>query len=163
MKAKMQGVDEIVVNTDPEQIWSLLEDGTRLYEWMKVVKHTDSKKEAVGLCRECNVRFDGREGIVRERCIEADRPRYIAWELVDDTLGFSKLFNDFAFSFSLKKIADGKTLIRNETYYETKNLVGSFLNVFVFKRKFHEVRMTALKGLKRLSENNSTSAERGHT
>lgn len=153
MTARMQGFDEIVADASPEKIWTLLEDGTRLHEWMKVVKHTDSKKESEGCVRQCEVKFDGREGTVRERCIKADRPRLIAWELVDDTLGFSRLFDNFEFSFSLEKFGEGKTLIRNVTYFETKGLIASILNLFVFRRKFHEVRMTALNGLKTLSEN----------
>src|SRR5262247_2517285 len=97
----VQESDEVVVHASPDRIWALLEDGPRLTEWMPIVKTTTGQVEVLGAERTCAVEFEGKRGRVTERCVEHDQRRRIAWQLVDDTLGFGRLFAELGFSFTL--------------------------------------------------------------
>jgi uncharacterized protein YndB with AHSA1/START domain len=148
----VQGSDEIVVHAPPDRIWALLEDGPRLTEWMPIVKTTTGHVEVLGAQRTCAVEFEGKRGQVTERCVEHEPLRRFAWQLVDDSLGFSRLFTELGFSFTLEPRANGSTLIRNETYYRPRTLLAQLLSWLVLRRKFRGIRLTALGNLRRLSE-----------
>jgi hypothetical protein len=76
----------------------------------------------------------------------------MAWTLERDTFGFSRMMSDFGFSFTLTPTAEGKTVLRNETYYRTRGLLSGAMNRLVIQRKFRGVRRGFLAKLKRLSE-----------
>jgi uncharacterized protein YndB with AHSA1/START domain len=152
MNWTLQGSDEVVVHAPPERIWALLADGPRLTEWMPIVKTTTAHVEVLGAERTCAVEFEGKRGRVTERCVEHEPSRRIAWQLVDDSLGFGRLFTELGFSFTLEPGADGSTLIRNETYYRPRSMLGRLVSLLVLRRKFRGIRLTALDNLRRLSE-----------
>jgi uncharacterized protein YndB with AHSA1/START domain len=148
----VQGLDEVVVHAPPERIWALLEDGPRLTEWMPIVKTTTGHVEVLGAERTCAVEFEGKHGQVIERCVEHEPLRRIAWQLVDDSLGFGRLLAEFGFSFTLEPRDDGSTLIRNETYYRPRSMLARLVSLLVLRRKFRGIRLIALGNLRRLSE-----------
>jgi len=148
----LQGSDEVVVHAPPERIWALLEDGPRLPEWMPIVKATTGHVEVLGAERTCAVEFEGKHGHVTERCVENEPLRRIAWQLVDDSLGCGRLVAELGFSFTLEPRDDGTTLIRNETYYRPRSILGRLVSLLALRRKFRGIRMTALENLRVLSE-----------
>ncbi len=151
MPGPLQGADEILIDASPHEIFAILEDSQRLPEWTSVLSSTGSR-EMPGAVRECEVDLDGKRGSVVERCIESNRPRYIGWAMEQDTFGFSRLVSDFGFSFTLKPAGDGKTRVRNETYYKTRHPLAAAMNATVMRRKFRGARRRWLANLKRLSE-----------
>ena len=152
MNWTLQGSDEVVVHAPPERVWALLEDGPRLTEWMPIVKATTGQVEMLGAERTCEVEFEGKRGQVTEQCVECEPPRHIAWRLVDDSLGFQRLFADLAFSFTLEPRGGRTTLIRNETYYRPRSVLAQLLSLLVMRRKFRGIRLAVLDNLRRLSE-----------
>jgi uncharacterized membrane protein len=151
MNWTLQGSDEVVMRAPVERIWALLEDGPRLPEWMPIVKSTTGEVEVLDAERTCQVEVEGKRGSVTERCVEHDPYVRIAWRLVDDSLGFGRLLDDFGFSFTLEPLADGSTRVRNETYYRPRSLVARLLSMLVLRRKFRGIRLVALANLRRLS------------
>ncbi len=152
MKGKFQGQDEIIINATKEKIWSVLIDGSQLGKWMRIVKHTTSKTECLNAVRSCEVDFNGKMGQVREKCVQFDEYKKIAWELEYDTLGFTKMFNNYGFSFELHPINDNITKLVNKGHYDPKNIFVSILNALMMKRQASGIRETALNGLRELSE-----------
>ena len=151
-KAPLQGADEILIEADRASVFSLLEDGPLLPQWMPPVKSTTAGRETVGAVRECQVEMGGRAGTVVERCIESIPPKQISWVLERDSLGFGKMLNDFSFSFVLEEEERNRTLLTNQTYYRPKNVMALLLNLFVLKRNFSKIRTGALRGIKKLVE-----------
>ena len=151
-RGPLQGSNEILIEADPASVFSVLEDGPLLPQWMPVVKSTTATKETLGSVRECQVEMGGRAGVVVERCIESIPPKCVSWALERDTLGFGKMLNDFSFSFVLKEQERGRTLLTNETYYRPKNAMALLMNWFVLKRNFSKIRMAALEGIKKIVE-----------
>jgi len=160
MNWTLQGSDEVVVHAPVERIWALLEDGRRLPEWMPIVKSTTGEVEVLDAERTCEVEFQGKRGSVTERCVEHDPYVRIAWRLVDDSLGFGRLLDDFGFSFTLEPLADSSTRVRNDTYYRPRSLFARFLSMLVMRRKFRGIRLVALTNLRRLSTPSHVDAPR---
>jgi uncharacterized protein YndB with AHSA1/START domain len=148
----LQGSDSVVVHAPVERVWALLVDGPRLLEWMPIVKGTNAEVEVLGAERTCQVEFQGKRGEVTEQCVEYESLRHIAWRLVNDSLGFGRLFDDLGFSFTLEARSDGMTLVCNESYYRPRSVVAQVLSLVVMRRKFHGIRLLALSNLRRLSE-----------
>lgn len=152
MKGKFQGQNEIVINASREKIWSVLIDGRQLSDWMPIVKHTTSGTESLDVMRSCEVNFEGREGKVKERCVMFDEFDKIGWEMEEDTLGFSKMFSNFGFSFELERIGSDSTRVVNKGFSNPKNVFATLMNLFMMKRKSSQIRQRALLGLKRVAE-----------
>jgi len=152
MKGKFQGQDEIIILASKEEIWSVLIDTPALYEWMPIVKHSDGTKECLNAVRSCDVDFEGRKGKVHERCVLFEENKRIGWGMEYDTLGFSKMFNDYGFSFDLEEINPMATKVINKGYSTPKNIFASLMNLLMMKKKASQIRKTALQGLKKLAE-----------
>jgi uncharacterized protein YndB with AHSA1/START domain len=152
MNWTLQGSDTVVVHAPAERVWALLKDGPRLPEWMPIVKATNGDVERLGAERTCQVEFGGKRGQVTERCVEHEPMRRIAWRLVDDSLGFGRLFADLGFSFTLEARSDGTTLVRNESYYRPRSPIARALSIVMMRRKFRGIRLVALSNLRALSE-----------
>jgi uncharacterized protein YndB with AHSA1/START domain len=155
MKWTLQGSDELVVNAPKERVWALLVDGPRLPEWMPIVKATTGQLEVLGAERACEVEFEGKRGSVKERCVEHEPLHQISWQLVDDSLGFGRMFADLGFSFILESRGDGSTLVRNESYYRPRSILAGLLSLMLMRRKFGGIRRTALDNLRRLSQSSA--------
>lgn len=96
--------------------------------------------------------FEGRKGKVAERCVEFLPERRIAWVMTEDSLGFSKMFADMGFSFTLEALGDGRTLVRNESFFHPKNWMVRWMTAVVMRRKFRVLRRRLLGNLKALAE-----------
>jgi len=152
MENLSQGRDEVVIDAPARTVFSVLQDSIVLPRWMPMVKATTGKREVSGSIRECEVSFAGKEGQVTEKCIDCVPNKRIAWLLVKDTLGFNKMLEDFSFSFELIEKGENKTLVVNESFFKPKNFMAKIMVWLMIKRKFHQVRMTALTNLKKFSE-----------
>ncbi len=159
-KSKLQGRSEIMIDAPPERVWAILEDSAanlpRL--WPMVKSCAIDGKERVGVVRTCDVEFAGRNGQTIERCIESVPNRKLSHAIEDDSFGFSRMLSDFWFSFVLEPHSDA-TRVRVETHFEPKGFRGRLMSALMIKRKFREVRETALRNLKRLAESPSEVRE----
>ena len=94
----------------------------------------------------------GKNGHTVERCIESVPNRKLAHSIEEDSFGFSRVLSDFWFAFLLEPVEAGSTHVRVESHFEPKGLKGRVMSALMIKRKFREVRETALANLKRLAE-----------
>ena len=156
MKGAFQGENEIIINSSREKVWQILTDGTVLSRWMRIVKHTTSRQECLGAVRSCDVEMNGKMGKVREKCVLFEEPERIGWEMQFDTFGFSKMFNNYGFSFELEPLDHSRTRVVNKGFYDPKNFVVSMMNALFMRKKSAEIRMTALTNLKQLAESLTT-------
>ncbi len=152
MKGTFQGQDEITIKASTNKIWGILIDGTQLSQWMKVVQHTTSVTEHLNAVRSCEVAMNGKKGQVRERCILFEEQKEIAWQMEYDEFGFSRMFDNYSFSFELQAIDDQKTRVINKGFYDAKNIWVRWLNVLMFRSMSSKIRCKALLGIKALAE-----------
>ena len=156
MKGALQGRSEIVVNAPSDRIWEILEDSeANLPNVLPMVTSCEIEsggRERVGAVRTCAVDFGGKKGKTVERCIESVPSTRLAHQIEDDSFGFSRMLSDFWFSFDLEPGGDGFTLVRVETHYDPKGLVARLMSVLMIRRKFRQVRESALANLKLLAE-----------
>ena len=148
MGGAFQGSIEVVVQSVPERIWSVLENSTLLPQWSPMVKSTTGKKETTGSVRTCQVEWDGRKDEVMERCIEAIPNKKIAWVMEKGMM--TKMFSTIRFWFELNS-QDGSTLLRMGFLYEPKNFLARLMYHLMMKRKMEALRHELLGNLKRLA------------
>lgn len=155
MERKQQGTNELVIDASPEQIWAVLEDSSRVPEYMNAVKDIDKapgSKEHLGATRRCTVELQGKRGKVVERCVELVPRHRLTFVVDEDEFGFSKLFDDFGFTFVLEESGERRTLVRIEGFYREKGLQARILNALVMKRKLSGIRAGILANLKTVVE-----------
>lgn len=156
----VQGMDDIVVDSAPDRIWSLLEDSRRLHEWMPAVIETSGHLESQGSVRKCLVNFEGRSGQVVERCVLFEKPRRIGWLLTEDTIGFSKMLKNFTFNFVLEPVGPERTRIVHSSYFEPRNWFGRVMIALMIRNKFRSVRRRVLENIKRIAEKGEADGTR---
>lgn len=163
MRGKLQGRSEIVIQAPLAQIWRILEDSEvnlpRLWPMVQRCAIASGGKERVGAVRTCDVAWVGRTGQTVERCIESVPNRKLSHAIEQDSFGFTRMLSDFWFSFVLEPQGAEVTLVRVETHYGPKGLRGRVMSALMIKRKFREVRETALVNLKELAEGDSELGE----
>ena len=62
------------------------------------------------------------------------------------------MLSDFWFSLTLEPESEGSTRVCIETHYDPKGLAARMMSVLMLRRKFRQVRESALTNLKRLAE-----------
>jgi Polyketide cyclase / dehydrase and lipid transport len=162
MQGKLQGQNEIVVYASPDRIWEILEDSEsnlpRVLPMVTTCEIQSGGRERIGAVRTCDVDFGGKTGKTVERCIERVPHRRLAHRIEDDSFGFSRRLSDFWFSFTLEPVSAGTTLVRLETHYDPRGILGRLMSALMAKRQFGRVRESALENLKRLAESGATVA-----
>lgn len=154
MRARAQGSDQLLVEAPPERLWDIVEDRSQLPRWVPMVQTVtpaDDREEA-GAVRRCEVSVGRRDGYVVERCIEAIPNRKLVHAIEDDSLGFTKMFADYAFALQLEPWPSGGTLVTCEAFYEPRAPLTRVLNALVMRRRFRGMRRRILLGLKQLAE-----------
>jgi uncharacterized protein YndB with AHSA1/START domain len=159
--SKLQGSSEIVIDAPADAVWAVLEDSrANLPRLWPMVKSCEiDGKERVGAMRRCGVEFMGKDGYTVERCIESVPNRRLAHSIEDDSFGFSRMLSDFWFAFILEPQTAETTRVRVETHFEPKGLRARLMSKLMMRRKFGEIRETALANLKRVAENSSRAQE----
>lgn len=163
MNSKLQGSSEVVIQAPPERIWGILEDSqSNLPHLWPMVKSVEiDGRERVGAVRRCGVELMGKSGHTVERCIESVPNRRLAHSIENDSFGFSRMLSDFWFAFVLEPKEPDGTLVRVETHFDPKGLRGRVMSKLMVRRKFREIRETALGNLKRIAESQSEAGELG--
>lgn len=157
MTAKLQGTNEIYINSPQEKIWEVLSDSHSYDDWLSVmikdVCIISNEKTGVGMTRECKVELGKRKGMITEKCIEAIPNEKLSFTVVDDSFGFKKMLLDYHFSLILKPVNPNKTIFRIETFYRPKNFLIGIMNVLLMKKQMKQLRIDVLNALKNYMEN----------
>src|SRR6266540_6354298 len=102
---KIQGHNEVIIGAEAGRIWAVLEDSSNVPRYMRAVQTIDvapGSRERVGATRTCQVEMEGRRGEVVERCVELVPNQRLTHVCDRDDFGFSRLFDDFGFTFVLE-------------------------------------------------------------
>lgn len=159
----LQGRSEQMVAASPQRIWAVLEDSTRLPDWVPVVERVTEhdKRESAGAVRRCEVAMAGKRGYIVERCLESIPERKLHHAVDDDSFGFTKMFRDYSFTLELVPRGESTTRVICETFYEPRNPLTRVINALVMRRRFSSVREDILRGLKELVERGGREVQPG--
>jgi uncharacterized protein YndB with AHSA1/START domain len=162
--ARLQGRSEVVVDAPPDRIWEVLEDPTRLPDWVPVVEIVSehAERERPGSLRRCEVAMGKRRGYMVERCVESVPGRRLHHAVEDDSLGFTKMFRDYSFTIELEPRENDATVVTCQTFYEPRGTLPRLMNAIMMRRRFAGVREEILRGLKGLVESGMRSAPGGN-
>jgi uncharacterized protein YndB with AHSA1/START domain len=152
--ARLQGRSEQTIGAPPALVWEVLEDSSRLPEWVPVVERMTEheEREREGSVRRCEVAMGGRRGYMVERCLESIPGRRLRHAVEDDSLGFTRMFRDYSFTLALEPRGDDATLVTCETFYEPRDLRARLMNALFMRRRFARVRSDILDGLRAIVE-----------
>jgi uncharacterized protein YndB with AHSA1/START domain len=158
---KIQGRNEVTINASAQRIWAVLEDSSNVPGYMRAVQTVDvapGSRERAGATRTCQVELQGRRGEVVERCIELVPNERLTHVCDRDDFGFSRLFDDFGFTFVLQPRGPDATLVCLEGFYRERGLMSRAMNALVMRRKLSGLRAMILSDLKLLVESRGQSA-----
>jgi hypothetical protein len=150
----LQGRDDRIIAATAAAVWNIIEDTAPLPGWVPMVTHVDvvsGQREHVGATRTCQVRTMGRRGQVTERCAELVPQRWAFYTVEHDSLGFSRLVDDFSFSIAVEAHDDTTTTVALASYYRPRGLTGRLANLLL-RRQLRRTRRRMLTGLARLAE-----------
>jgi uncharacterized protein YndB with AHSA1/START domain len=152
--ARLQGRSDQIIGAPPSRVWRVLEDSSRLPDWVPVVERMTEheEREREGSVRRCEVAMGGRRGYMVERCLESVPERTLRHAVEDDSLGFTRMFRDYSFSLELAPHGVDGTLVTIETFYEPRGLMARLMNALVMRRRFASVRNDILRGLSTVVE-----------
>ena len=157
MSAKLQGQDEIVINTPVEILWTLIADSTRLLDWGPPVKEvevmgTTKQPEGVGSYRRVVAEFGGTTGYLIERRIEHIEGKRMRFVIEEETFGLSRIMKDTGSSLELEALGSNKTRVIFSFYHTPKGLFGHIMNRLIVLRQQRRNRLAALESLKAYAE-----------
>lgn len=156
MNQKAQVRCDLVIDSPIELVWSILQDSTRLPQWLSNVTHTDilsERTEAGDEVRRCAVDLVGQKGQLVERCVDFVPMQKIAYRIEEDTFGFQRLLTELGYVMQIEASGTNATHIRLEYRYRTKGLLTGLLNLVMIKPQWKQLCGDMLKGLKALVEN----------
>ena len=152
--ARLQGHSEQTIEASPARIWAVLEDPSRLPDWVPVVERVTEHEacERTGSLRRCEVAMGARRGYIVERCLATVSEQRLSHAVEDDSLGFTEMFRDYSFTLELEPITDNSTLVTCETFYEPRGTVARMVNAVLMRRRFASGRAGLLRGLRQVVE-----------
>jgi carbon monoxide dehydrogenase subunit G len=153
--SRLQGRTERLIHASAERIWEILDDPEKnlpdILPTVKACTLDGGGPEQLGTVRTCTVHLRGKVGTTIERCIEFVPNRRVAHRIEQDTVGLERYFTDYSFRYALEPKTPDTTLLRLETHFEPRGLVGRLASV-IAKRESRKVRASAVGNLKRLAE-----------
>ncbi|HEY3260715.1 MAG TPA: SRPBCC family protein [Pseudonocardiaceae bacterium] len=151
----LQGRDNRRIAAPAAVVWDIIEDTGRLPSWVPMVTQVDAapgQREHVGATRTCQVHTMGRRGQITERCTELVPQRSAFYVVAHDSLGFSRLVDDFSFAITAEAHDDAATTVTLSSHYRPRGLPGRLANLLVLRRQLQRARRRMLAGLARLAE-----------
>ena len=137
--------DEIVVNAPAGDVWQAIKEPAEHADWHPFVTGI-SGEHRLGATRTCSVIVGKKNGETKERCINDDEGRRIAWAIEKDSTGFSRMVSDWQAGFGLQS-RDGATVVTAESTFRPKNVLLRLAAPLV-RRKFHQTQKEILTALK---------------
>ena len=149
---KLQTKNETVVNAPVNSIWAIVTDINQLAKLNPGVVKASGRMDKQGEGRTVEISINGKTGTFNERLIELVPEKKTVWTIENDTMGMSKILKNNRFVISLEQLADNKTKVTNETYYQPANLIGRIMSGLIIKRSFGRMQEQILNNIKTLSE-----------
>jgi Polyketide cyclase / dehydrase and lipid transport len=146
--------DEIQVIAPTAAVWRAIENPAEHAGWHPFLTGISGDHE-LDQVRTCSVVMGRKRGQTRERCVEREDGRHIAWEIEQDFPGFGKMASGWRAGFALTD-QPGATTVTAESTFQPNNLfVRAMLPVI--RRKFHQTQQAILRALKRSIESSAVS------
>ena len=154
MKPKFQSKQEVIINAPLEKVWEFNQDLAKIAEYHPRVNKVDlisgkAFREA-GVAYQCHLR-DGKNTCI-EKDIEVIPMQKVVTVFVEDTMGLTKLLDDYVVEALLTKLDENKTKIEFHHFYSTKNLKVKLLNLIIRPKIARESQDT-LNAMKKAIEN----------
>ena len=137
--------NEICIQAPSPAVWQAITDPADHAVWHPFVTDIVGSHER-GEVRTCSVLIGGKRGTTRERCVEREVGRRIAWAIEEDSTGFARMVSGWQAGFALTGQGDATT-VTAESIFEPRNLVVRAM-LPVLRRKFHQTQKTILRALK---------------
>jgi uncharacterized protein YndB with AHSA1/START domain len=147
--AEVKVDDEVRIDAPLEEVWQAIKEPAAHARWHPFVTHIGGEHR-LGAARTCSVIVGKRTGRTTERCIEEEQARAIAWEIEEDSTGFSRMVSDWRAGFRLER-HDGGALVTAHSAFEPRNVFVRLITPLI-RRKFHQTQKVILDALKRSVE-----------
>ena len=168
MKSKFQSKQEVIINAPIEKVWEFNQDLTRIAEYHPRVNKVDliSKQNfrGVDIAYQCHL-SDGKNTCI-EKDIEIIPMQKIVTIFTEDTMGISKLLNDYVVETLFTRIDEKTTKMEFYHYYSSNTLKIKLVNLFARKKIARESQET-LNAIRKAIEieylSNSTKKSKGES
>lgn len=154
MKPKLQSKQEVTINAPLEKVWAFNQDLTKIAEYHPRVDKVDliSNKafREAGVAYRCHLR-DGKNTCI-EKDIEIIPMQKIVTVLPEDTMGISKLLDDYVVETVFTRQDERTTKMEFYHFYSTKTLKVKLLNLIARKKIARESQDT-LNAIRKAIEN----------
>ena len=150
--SKLQTKCEAVINAPVQSIWEVITDINQLARLNPGVVKASGRMDKQGETRTVEINMNGRNGTFTEKLMELVPEVKTVWTIEHDTMGMSKMLKENRFVINLEKLADNKTKVTNETYYEPANFIAKILSALMIKPSFGKMQEQILTNIKMLTE-----------
>jgi uncharacterized protein YndB with AHSA1/START domain len=144
--------DEISIEAPITVVWRAIESPAEHAGWHPFLTGI-SGNHALGQVRICSVVVGHKHGQTRERCVEREDERHIAFEIEQDSIGFGRMVSGWRAGFALTDQHGATTVTAESTFQPNNLLVRAMLPVI--RRKFHHTQQEILRALKQSIESSS--------
>jgi uncharacterized protein YndB with AHSA1/START domain len=148
--------DELRIKAPIAAVWRAIEDPAGHARWHPFVREITGNHE-LGQVRTCSVHVAGKQGQTRERCVEHDVGRRIAWAIEEDSTGFGRMVSGWRAGFAMTE-QDGVTTVTAASTFEPCNLLVRAI-LPVIRRKFHQTQRTILRALRDSLESSASGVD----
>lgn len=150
--SKLQVKNEAVINAPINSIWAIITDINLLTKVNPSVVNASGRMDKQGETRTVGININGRKGTFTEKLIELVPEKKTVWTIENDTMGMCKMLKDNRFVINLEKLADNKTKVTNETYYQPANFIAKIMSALMMKPTFGKMQEQILMNIKTLTE-----------
>jgi uncharacterized membrane protein len=154
MKPKFQSKQEILINAPLEKVWEYNQDLSKIAEYHPRVTKVDliSGKQfrEPGVSYQCHI-SDGKNTCV-EKDIEIIPMQKLVTQLLEDTMGLTKLLPDYIVETNMKKIDGCVTKVEMLHFYSSSNILVRLLNFLIIKKKMAKQTQDMLEAMKKWIE-----------
>ena len=154
MKPKFQSRQSIIISAPLEKVWNYLMDISKIPEFHPRVTNVDllsnQQFRAENVSYQCHL-SDGKNSCI-EKDIEIVPMEKIVTELPSDTMGLTKLLNDYVVETLFERVNDKQTRIEMVHYYSSSKFKVWLMN-FIIKPKIAKETLATLQGIKKSIEN----------
>ena len=150
--SKLQTKNEAEINAPVQRIWGVITDINQLAKLNPGVVKASGRMDKQGETRTVEINMNGKSGTFTEKLIEMVPEVKTVWTIENDTMGMSKMLKENRFVINLEKLADNKTKVTNETYYQPANFIAKILSALMIKPSFGKMQEQILTNIKMLTE-----------
>ncbi len=146
---------EIRVNAPLEEVWEAIDDLTLIPKYHPEVRHVEylsgQTKRAPGVRYKCIVP-EGRKRWCVEEVVEHIPNRKTTVAFPEDSMGMSRMFDDFLAEVSVAPGEGNTTLVQLSAYYVPLGFKVRLMNFLFIRRMMRKRARLTLEGFRRLVE-----------